>query len=194
MSRMKWTLVIGVIVALGMGRLTPAMPLTQRAEAQKPSDDTLKDRIEYRLEVSPLVKKYDIKVKVNMGIAMLTGAVATGEQKAEAAHLAKIDGINRVENDITVDKGVDKTLADRVKAGLRKTGEAISDTWITTKVKWFFMGDDLLKGSAISVATDKNIVTLTGTVKSAVGRARAKELAMQTEGVHRVIDELTIPK
>jgi osmotically-inducible protein OsmY len=54
------------------------------------------------------------------------------------------------------------------------------------------MGDDLLKGSNISVETDKNVVTLKGTVKTSAGRTRAKELAMQTEGVHRVIDQLTI--
>jgi hyperosmotically inducible protein len=97
-----------------------------------------------------------------------------------------------VENDIKVDAAADQTVADRVKKGLSKTGEAISDTWITTKVKWFLMGDDLLKGSNISVETDKNVVTLKGTVKTSAGRTRAKELAMQTEGVHRVIDQLTI--
>jgi hyperosmotically inducible protein len=182
MRRKTLAIVIGMTAVLGLGH----------AAAQKPSDSTLEDRIEYRLEVSPILKKYDVKVKVQMAIAMLSGEVATKAQKDEAEKLAKVDGINRVENDIKVDAAVDQTIADRVKKGLSKTGEAINDTWITTKVKWFLMGDDLLKGSNISVETDKNVVTLKGTVKTSAGRTRAKELAMQTEGVHRVIDQLTI--
>lgn len=191
MLRHRWMLAVGLIAALGSTRAAAA-PAPTRLTMQKPSDGTLEDRIQYRLEVSPVVKKYDLKVKVEMGIAMLKGKVATSAQKAEAEKLAKIDGINRVESNITVNKAEDQTLADRVKAGLTKTGDAITDTWITTKVKWFLLGDDLLKGSNISVETTKNVVTLKGTVKASAGRARAKELAMQTEGVHRVIDEMTI--
>jgi len=183
MRRTTWAIVMGLTAVLGLGL---------SAAAQKPTDSTLEDRIEYRLEVSPILKKYDVKVKVQMAIAMLSGEVATKAQKDEAEKLAKIDGINRVENDIKVDAAVDQTLTDRVKKGLSKTGQAIDDTWITTKVKWFLMGDDLLKGSDISVETDKNVVTLKGSVKTSAGRARAKELAMQTEGVHRVVDQLTI--
>ena len=70
--------------------------------------------------------------------------------------------------------------------------EATSDTWITTKVKWFFMGEDALKGSDINVDTKDNVVTLKGTVKSAAGKARAMELANRTDGVKKVVDQLTI--
>jgi osmotically-inducible protein OsmY len=193
MRRKTWAIVIGTAAVLTLGRTSlPAATMPAPAAMQKPSDSTLEDRIEYRLEVSPIVKKYNVKVKVQMGIAMLSGEVATKAQKDEAEKLAKIDGITRVENDIKVDAAADRTVADRVKKGLSKTGDAINDTWITTKVKWFFMGDDLLKGSDITVTTDKNVVTLKGTVKTSAGRARAKELAMQTEGVHRVVDQMTI--
>ena len=163
-----------------------------KTAAQKPTDDTLKDRIDYRLETNATVRKYDLKVKVDAGVATLSGTVATIAQKAEAARLAKVDGVTKVENTITVDPAVDKTLTDRMKNGLNKAGEAITDAWITTKVKWFFLGDDLLKGSDINVDTASNVVTLKGTVKSAAGRDRAVMLARTTDGVHKVIDELKI--
>ena len=86
----------------------------------------------------------------------------------------------------------DKTLMDRTKSGLSKTGEKIDDAWITTKVKWFFIGEDALKGSDINVDTSQNVVTLKGTVASAAGKARAEELAKDTEGVKRVVNNLTI--
>lgn len=171
----------------------PLMALTSpQTTTAKPTDETLQDRIERRLEASPMVKKYDIKVKVSAGVATLTGTVAAAAQKAEAARLAQVANVAKVQNDITVDKNVDQTLVERAKAGMRKTGEAITDAWLTTKVKWFFTGEDLLKGSEINVDTNNRVVTLKGTVASAAGKKHAVDLAKQTEGVTRVVDELVI--
>jgi osmotically-inducible protein OsmY len=186
------TLTLGLIVTLGSASLAFAALLAPLP--QKPSDEALKNRIEYRLETSAIVDKYDLKVKVDAGSAWLTGTVATTAQKAEAARLAKIDGISNVQNDVVVDQNVDRSLADRAKAGLTKTGEAITDAWITTKVKWFFVGEDLLKGRDITVDTTNRVVTLKGTVTSPAGRNRAVALAKRTSGVQRVVDELTIVK
>jgi osmotically-inducible protein OsmY len=186
------TLGLALVVAIGSASLAFAAP--QPSMAQKPSDSALKDRIEYRLETNPIVDMYDIKVKVDNGSARLTGTVATAAQKAEAARLAKIDGISNVQNDVVVDKDADRSLADRAKAGLAKTGETITDAWITTKVKWFFVGEELLKGRDINVDTDNHVVTLKGTVTSVAGRNRAVTLAKRTSGVHRVVDQLTVVK
>ncbi len=170
----------------------PAAAQTPATKAQMPSDDTIKDRVNYRLETSDLVHKYDVHVKVENQVVTLTGDVATAAQKTEAGRLAKVDGVTRVQNDIKVDPGEDKTVADRMKNGLTKTGEKITDAWITTKVKWFFVGEDALKGSDINVDTADHVVTLKGTVKSSAGKARAVELAKRTDGVTKVVDQLTI--
>jgi osmotically-inducible protein OsmY len=172
--------------------LSAAVPLVASSRMQKSSDDELKDRIEHRLETDASVKKYDIKVKVTAGEAILTGSVATEAQKAEAERVAKITGITKVQNAIAVDKDADLTLADRAKAGLSKTGEKITDAWITTKVHWFFLGEDALKGSEINVDTANHVVTLKGTVKTEAGRTRAVALARQTDGVIRVVDLLKV--
>lgn len=131
-------------------------------------------------------------VKVDQGVATLSGAVATAAQKAEAERVARVEGIARVESVIAVNLGVDQTLGERIKGGFSKTGDKISDGWITTKVNWFFVGEDLLKDSKINVDTKDNVVTLKGTVESAAGRARAVDLAKETEGVKRVIDQLAL--
>ena len=193
MSRLvSRTLKLALVVTIGSASLAFAAP--QSSMPQKPSDQVLKDRIEYRLETNPIVDKYDLKVKVDASSAWLTGTVATAAQKAEAARLAKIDGISNVQNDVVVDQNVDRSLAERAKAGMTKTGEAITDGWITTKVKWFFVGEDLLKGSDINVDTNNHVVTLKGTVMSAAGRNRAAALAKRTSGVQRVVDQLTVVK
>jgi hyperosmotically inducible periplasmic protein len=103
-----------------------------------------------------------------------------------------VKGVTKVQNDITVDPNEDKSVADRMKAGLSKTGEKITDAWITTKVKWFFVGEDALDDSSIDVDTKDHVVTLKGTVKSAAGKARAVQLAKNTDGVTKVVDQLTI--
>jgi len=187
-TRSYGTLLAALLMSsIGVPGLRPALQAQTKA-----TDDSLKDRIEYRIETSPVVKKYDIHVKVENANAILTGKVANDAQKAEAGKLAKIDGVARVDNQIAIDKDADKTLMDHAKNGMRKTGEAVTDTWITTKVKWFFMGDDLLKGSHIDVDTKDRVVTLNGTVKTETGRKQAVRLAQETDGVTKVVDNLKI--
>ncbi len=179
-------------ILAGPPALSGATPQAPAAATAQDRDDTLKDRIAFRLDTSETVRKYDVKVKVHGGVATLSGDVATAAQKAEAEKLAKIDGIARVQNDIAIDPDEDRSLGERMKAGMSKTGEKISDAWITTKVNWFFVGEDALKGSRIDVDTKDNVVTLTGTVTSQAGRTRAVALAKQTEGVKDVVDRLTV--
>ena len=180
-------LVFGTTTALALDQATP--PTQTKA---KPTDDTIKDRIDFRLETSNLVRKYDVRVKVANGVATLSGDVATAAQKAEAGRLAKVDGVTKIENNITVDPTEDKSVADRVKSGLTKTGDKITDAWITTKVKWFFLGEDALDDSSINVDTKDRVVTLKGTVKTAAGKARAVQLAQNTDGVTKVVDQLAV--
>jgi hyperosmotically inducible periplasmic protein len=156
------------------------------------TDDAIKDRIEHRLATDASVKKYDISVKVNNGAVTLDGSVASDALKAEATRLAKVAGVTKVDNEIKVDKDVDRTLGERAKSGLNKAGEAITDTWITAKVKWFLVGEDALKDSDINVDTNNRVVTLKGRVASAAGKVRAVQLAKETDGVSRVDDQLFV--
>jgi osmotically-inducible protein OsmY len=156
------------------------------------TDEVLRDRVAYMIETSPNLKKYDITVKVAHHDVLLTGTVASESQKEEAGKLAHIRDVGKVDNQIGVDRDVDRTLSERASRGLRRSGDAIDDTWITTKVKWFFTGDDLLKGSNISVTTDHRTVVLSGTVRTEEGRRRAVALATDTDGVTKVVDHLEV--
>ena len=186
-----------LLVTLALvGGLTTSFGFTPVCEAQTaaqvPSDKSLEDRIDYGLETNAMVRKYNLDVKVDKGVATLTGDVANAAQKAEAERLAKVNGVTKVDNRIQIDPDEDKTVADRISKGLSRTGETITDAWITTKVKWFYIGADDLKGSDINVDTKDNVVTLKGTVKTEAGRAKAIALAKDTDGVKRVVDQLTI--
>ena len=76
---------------------------------------------------------------------------------------------------------------------MHDAGEAISDTWITTKVKSTFMYSNDVNNSDISVTTSEGIVTLSGNLDSLAERNMAIELAQNLRGVKKVNAEgLTI--
>ena len=85
-----------------------------------------------------------------------------------------------------------KLVVKKTKEGLSKTGEVMTDAWITTRVHERFVGVDVLKDSDISVDTSNHVVTLKGTVMSRTGRSKAASVALRTEGVHRVVNRLSI--
>jgi osmotically-inducible protein OsmY len=88
-------------------------------------------------------------------------------------------------------EGVDKAW-DKTKEGVTKAGDEVSDAWLLSKIKMKFMDEGALKGSDINVDVDQHVVTLKGTVPSEAARAKAMEIAKNTDGAKRVIDRLTI--
>ena len=85
-----------------------------------------------------------------------------------------------------------KVAVEATKDGVSKSGEVMTDTWVNTRVAARFVDEPLLKDSNINVDTGKHIVTLKGTVTSKAGRTRATTVARGTEGVHSVVNRLTI--
>ncbi|HMF99492.1 MAG TPA: BON domain-containing protein [Vicinamibacterales bacterium] len=82
--------------------------------------------------------------------------------------------------------------ADKSADGVARAGEAITDTYIKTRVHTKFVDEDLLKGSDISVDVKDHVVTLSGTVPSEAGRDRAIEQTKKVDGVHKIVDKLMI--
>jgi hyperosmotically inducible periplasmic protein len=222
--------VIGSVVCAAAlyiaGPLPAQAAAPQKTTAAKPSEKSIDARITQRMKADPTLKKYNIHVSVDGGVAKLTGTVATEADRSKAGTLAKVDGITSVDNQLVVDlsagttgtagtikektkEGAEKTgegakkvgektvegakkVGGATKDGLSKTGEVITDTWITTKIKADMVNEDLLKDSDIEVHTNNHIVTMSGTVMSPAGRARAVAIAKGTDGVKRVIDKITI--
>lgn len=151
------------------------------------------------------VARVDNKLEVEA--AGTSGVAAKADKTMDKAEAKADKTMDKAEakTEKAKDKAADKTekakdkadskadkVADKSKDVVSETGEAITDAWITTKVKTDFVGEDLLKGSDINVDTNNHVVTLKGTVASAAGRARAMEIAKTTKGVTRVVDNLTI--
>lgn len=112
----------------------------------------------------------------------------TAATTSTAAHNAAV----KTDQTTATAAGKTERAGEKVKGTAGTAGEAVNDAWITTKVKTQFVNEGALKGSDINVDTNDHVVTLKGTVMSAAGRAKAVEIAKGTEGVHRVVDQLTI--
>ena len=73
-----------------------------------------------------------------------------------------------------------------------KIGGAADDAAITAKVKAAILAEPGLKSLSINVDTKNATVTLSGNVASDNLRDRAKQIAMSTDGVKNVVDNLTV--
>ena len=79
------------------------------------------------------------------------------------------------------------------KSNPQTTGHYIDDTAITTAVKTDLATDGALKTmTQISVKTVENTVYLTGVAPTLQAKNRAEEIARQVEGVHTVVNNLTV--
>lgn len=68
----------------------------------------------------------------------------------------------------------------------------ITDGWVTMKIHSQFVTEDALEDSDIDVDTNAGVVTLSGTVATEAGRARALAIAKATDGVKNVTDKLRV--
>ncbi len=67
-------------------------------------------------------------------------------------------------------------------------GEAVSDTWITTKVKSELLTTKGIPSTDISVETNNGVVTLTGVLSSDIEVKKAVAAAKSVKGVKEVDD------
>lgn len=73
---------------------------------------------------------------------------------------------------------------------MRNTGDdaqdAMSDTWITTKVKALMLADDDAKGFDVDVETRNGVVILQGALQDQTAVDHVRQIAAGVEGVKRV--------
>jgi len=95
---------------------------------------------------------------------------------------------------------VDTSKAERVGAEVgEKTAQAanraqevLSDGSLSAKIKSKMALDDSVRARSIDVSTTDHVVTLSGIVRSQAEHDRAVQLARETNGVTRVVDNLTM--
>ena len=209
---------IAAVALLAAGPLTSAAVAQTPPTAQaRPTDEQLTSEIATKIANEKTLTPDAVKVTVKHAVVTLTGVVGKDADKAKAEELAHVPGVVRVENKLTsrekatnavegtagtvagaAKTGAEKTVegskkaAGATKTAVSKTGENITDGWITSRIKTKFMADEELRASSINVDTNNHVVTLKGAVPTEAARAKALDGAREVEGVDRVVDNLKV--
>jgi len=72
------------------------------------------------------------------------------------------------------------------------TGEYVSDSWITSKVKATLVDDPLVKATEVNVETFKGVVQLSGFVSSSAAMSQAVKVTKSIKGVTSVKNDMRI--
>ncbi|MEP0203436.1 MAG: BON domain-containing protein [Halioglobus sp.] len=108
------------------------------------------------------------------GYVLLAGQVASEQLKAQATEVVRgVRDVRRIYNELEVASP---------SSGMTRT----SDTWITTKVKSWLLGDTSTEGLRVKVVTENGVVFLMGMV-TAEEANRIADAAADIGGVQRVV-------
>lgn len=150
---------------------------TSQSYGQIIDDATVTAAVKSRLAWSKHVEMALIKIETKNGRVTLTGTTVNAESKEAAGRLALgTRGVVSVSNQLAISN----------KTATQDASQAITDSWITAKVKSTFFYSRNVSGSDIEVNTVNGVVTLKGHVDSGSERALAIELAQNLRGVKSV--------
>src|SRR5690554_4606619 len=156
-----------------------------RAFSTRFNDATTTATVKSKLLWNRNTEGLDINVTTRDGVVTLEGRAGSEAASELAERLARnTEGVRRVENKLSV--SAEGGTADRARAQVDNAGGAISDAWITSKVKSSFLFNSNLDGLDISVETRNGQVTLSGAVASEAEKSLAVEITENIRGVRGV--------
>jgi hyperosmotically inducible protein len=144
--------------------------------------------VKVKLAISDVasLKRSDISVTTTNGVVTLTGTANNAASKSEAESAAmSVDGVKSVDDQLATPPS-SSAVVNKTKAVAGKTERAVSDSWITTKVKSELMADSVSKGFAVDVTTTHGVVVLKGTLANQDAIAHVKDIVEKVEGVKSV--------
>lgn len=178
-------LLLAASIALALGT-TGGMAA---AESQTFTDARQETQIWTTYALNPHLRANDLKVSVVNGKATITGNVEEEVNKELAKEIALgVSGIDSVDNQIVV-----KPDYAPPKAGTERSyGVMVDDATITAAVKSKLLWSKQADGMTTHVKTHSGKVTLTGNADSQADKDLAGRLALNTNGVVSVDNQLVV--
>jgi hypothetical protein len=149
----------------------------------------LQSIVEGRPMIGALVKLVLVVVLIAAAVAFFVGYRFGGDGAADAP-VATTPTVPDVDTEKARQTGAE--IGEAVATGAAQAQRALDDGGLTAKIKSKMALDDSVRAAAIDVDTVGGVVTLSGTVRSEAERARAVQLARETEGVKSVTERLVI--
>ncbi|MEY8174978.1 BON domain-containing protein [Burkholderia multivorans] len=180
---------VGLVAGLGIGAACLAagessMSKTSSSVGTAIDDTAITTKVKARLMGEEGLGKSDISVTTVDGVVTLDGTVSSLHAKSVAESAARsVDGVQRVSDNLAVPMDAGKPAKPGAVA---KTERAVSDSWITTKVKSKILSDSVSKGFDVSVMTTHGVVTLKGSLASQHAIDHVRNIARSVKGVRHV--------
>lgn len=172
-------------IVVDAGYVRPARATSERSFGEKVGDATITATVKSKLLWNSHTDGLDIHVDTSNGKVTLTGSATTDADKSLAGRLARdTDGVVGVNNDISLSGKPD--AGDKAKANGERAEQAVSDAWITSRVKSSLMLTRGVSSFDITVTTVNGVASLKGTVDSAAERELAVRVAQDVRGVKKV--------
>jgi osmotically-inducible protein OsmY len=152
---------------------------------QRLEDASLAATVKSKLLWNSNTRGLDIQVKSQNGAITLSGHAQTPAAKELAGQLAgNTDGVREVFNHLSISTA--DSSASQIEVAAEEAREAISDGWITSKVKASFVYSRNLDALNIAVSTEDGFVSLRGSVLSSAEKRLAVDIARNIRGVRGV--------
>jgi osmotically-inducible protein OsmY len=157
-------------------------------------DPWITAKIQAKYFVDDDVKARTIDVTTHNGAVTLQGVVGSEAERRQAVAIARnTDGVREVTDQLRVDTAMARSDS-RPPSGTGRDVVTVErpDPWITMKIQAQYFLDADVKGRQIDVDTRNGVVTLKGAVDNAQQKQEAEQIARETEGVKRVLNQLTV--
>ncbi|GAC1629316.1 MAG: hypothetical protein NVS9B10_20300 [Nevskia sp.] len=199
-SRSKFRLALAATVLFSAALAPSAAFAMQEKESsstgQAITDTAISTKLRAKLLADGRIKNSDVDVNTTNRVVTLTGKAATPDVRAAAESIAKQqEGVLSVDNRLVIaseptlgqkaEHTADK-VGTKVENAANSTGEAISDSYITSKIKSKLLAAKGLRSSGITVDTTDGVVTLSGHVPRRSQLEKAISIAKRTKGVKSV--------
>jgi len=133
------------------------------------------------------------EVQVNDGVVTLRGkAASTAQKDLTTEYIKDVEGVKKVQNEMTVPKKPKGSTQQTIGEKMVGVGESIDDASITALAKMTLMYHRSTSSLHTKVETNKGLVTLTGTAKSASERDLVTKFVQDVHGVKSVVNTMTI--
>lgn len=147
------------------------------------SDALITAKIKTKFFEDTRLNGLDISVSTMNGAVTLSGTVPGYKESKIAEDMAMHSaGVTSIENNINM-ISASSNVGAKAKHSAKKTEKAMSDGWITTKVKSVLLADSITKGLQIAVTTKSHVVILSGAVGTQAAVDQAIHLAKGIKGV-----------
>lgn len=155
------------------------------------TDATITAAVKSNLLWNQNVEGTAIEVSTENGVVRLAGTAASGAERDLAVQLARnTQGVKSVQDEIAVGDGAKEGKKGR--SMLNEAAQAVSDTYLTGRIKTVLMASKGMDGADVNVDTDQGVVTLTGTVASKDQAEHVVRVVDNVESVRDVVSKLTV--